>query len=365
MLHAVIMAGGSGTRFWPQSRSALPKQLLKLAGRRTMIQETLSRVSPWISPKEVLVVTSAVQAEETSKQLPDLPVENLLVEPAARNTAPCIGLAAIHLLEKDPDAVMLVMPADHVIGPTGTFQHAVEQAVQIVQQRPDQLVLFGVAPTYPSTGFGYIERGEALSAEAESQTGEGRAFQVAAFREKPDQPTAERYVRSQKFYWNCGIFVWRADAILRAIGNHEPEMFDLLQGVRGKIGHVDYEAALHAKFPKMKSISIDYAVLERARHVCVLEAPFDWDDVGSWQALTRLLGTDDHLNTVDGAHVGINTTGCTIRDTTGTHLIGTLGVEDLVIVHTPDATLVARKGDENAIKQLIDVIRERGYVRYL
>ena len=359
MLHAVIMAGGSGTRFWPQSRSTLPKQLLKLAGRRTMIQETVSRVTPWITPDRAMVVTNAIQADETTRQLPDVPVENILVEPAARNTAPCVGLAAVHLLEKDPDAVMLVMPADHVIGPTEVFRQAVERAQRIVTEQPGQFVLFGVPPTYPSTGFGYIERGEALGGAGEM------AFQVAAFREKPDEATARRYMESGQFYWNCGIFVWRAEQILAAIARYEPEMHDHLVQIREKIGHVDYEAALQSEFPKMKSISVDYAVLERARDVCVLEAPFEWDDVGSWQALTRLLGTDNDKNTIDGLHVGIETRGCTVRDTTGTHLIGTLGVEDLIIVHTPDATLVARKGDENAVKKLIELIRERGYERYL
>jgi mannose-1-phosphate guanylyltransferase len=359
MLHAVIMAGGSGTRFWPQSRTTRPKQLLRLTGRRTMIQETVARVSPWIGVDHVWVVTNAVQAEETMRQLAQVPVENVLVEPAARNTAPCIGLAAVHLLERDPQATMLVMPADHVIGPPEVFKQAVDRAVAIVRDHPEQFVLFGVPPTYPSTGFGYIERGEPLDEDA------GGAFRVAAFREKPDEPTARRYMESGRFYWNCGIFVWRADRILAALENFEPDIHDRLLRLKGKIGHVDYEAALVGEFPRAKSISIDYAVLERARDVCVLEAPFEWDDVGSWQSLTRLLGADENGNTVDGPHVGIDTRNCIIRDATGEHLIGTLGVEDLIIVHTADATLVARKGDENAVKKLIDLMRERGHERYL
>lgn len=359
MLHAVIMAGGSGTRFWPQSRTTRPKQLLKLAGRRTMIQETVARVSPWIGADNISVVTNAVQAEETMRQLPQVPVSNVLVEPAARNTAPCVGLAAIHLLEKDPQATMLVMPADHVIGPPEVFKNAVDRATKIVLDHPEQFVLFGVPPTYPSTGFGYIERGESIGEAS------GKVFQVASFREKPDEPTAAKYMQSGRFYWNCGIFVWRADRILAAIERFEPEMLDHLMKIKSRIGHVDYEASLASEFPKTKSISVDYAVLERVRDVCVLEAPFEWDDVGSWHALNRLLGSDDAGNTIDGPVVGIDTQNCIIRDTTGEHLIGTLGVEDLIIVHTPDATLVARKGDENAIKKLIDLIRERGYERYL
>src|SRR5690606_33531517 len=218
-----------------------------------------------------LPISNAVQADETMRQLPQVPVENVLVEPAARNTAPCVGLAAVHLLRQDPDAVMLVMPADHVIGPPEVFRNAVERAAAIVAENPEQFVLFGIMPNYLSTGFGYIERGEPLG------DGAAQAFRVNGFREKPDESTAQRYMDSGRFYWNCGIFVWRADRILAAIEKFEPDIYDRLMRIQSDIGHLDYEAALASEFPKAKSISIDYAVLERARDVCVLEAPFEWD----------------------------------------------------------------------------------------
>jgi len=357
MLHAVIMAGGSGTRFWPQSRKSMPKQLLRLAGEKTMIQDTAGRAG-WIGPEQTWVVTNAVQADETRRQLSDVPDKNVLVEPCARNTAPCIGYAAIELLNADPDAVMLVMPADHVIGPPEVFKQAVEQAASIVESDPQQLVLFGVKPNYPSVGFGYIERGEQL-ADSDS------AYQVESFREKPDLDTAQQYLDSGKFYWNCGIFVWRADRILAALKEYEPDMHERLMKLSDKLGTDEFTPALEAEFPEMNSTSIDYAVLERANSVSVLEAPFEWDDVGSWEALTRLLGEDEAKNTIDAKFVGLDTTGCTVRDTTGEHLIGAIGMEDCIIVHTPDATLVAKKGDENAIKRLIAEIRDRGYDQYL
>jgi mannose-1-phosphate guanylyltransferase len=361
MLHAVIMAGGSGTRFWPESRRTKPKQLLRLYGEQTLIQQAAARCGDWISPERTWIVTNQSQAPETARQLPDVPAENILIEPCGRNTAPCIGLAAVQLLARDPEAVMLVMPADHVIGPESAFQAAARRAAEIVQQHPNSQVLFGVRPTYPATGFGYIQRGQPLD------DGQGRgeaAFQVASFREKPDVETARQYIDAGTFYWNCGIFVWRADCILNALKEFEPDIHAGLMRMASAVGSPDWPAVLDTEFPAMKSISIDYAVLERAKQVRVLEAPFEWDDVGSWPALERLLGTDGDGNTVDGPFCGVATRNCIVRSTPD-HVIAVAGVDDLVIVHTPDATLIARKDDENAIRQLVARMEELGYERHL
>ena len=277
MLHAVIMAGGSGTRFWPQSRTKMPKQLLKLAGDRTMIQQTVDRCDSLIAGAQTWVVTNHAQVDPTCGQLPDIPPGNVLVEPSARNTAPCVGLAAIHTLRQDPDAVMFVMPADHVIGPADVFQNAARRAVELVKEDADRLVLFGVPPTYPSTGYGYIERGESLGTDG--------AYHVASFREKPPQVTAQEYIDSGRFYWNCGIFCWKASTILDELKQHEPEMYARLMTLGEAIGTPEYDDVLSAEFPQMNSIAIDRAVLERSSRVCVIEAPFQWDDVGSWLAV--------------------------------------------------------------------------------
>ena len=358
MLHAVIMAGGSGTRFWPQSRRSKPKQLLKLVTQQTLLEDTVARCAPWIALERTWIATSRSLAEQTARLLPNLPRGNIISEPCGRNTAPCIGLAAIHLLKQDPDAVMLVTPADHIIGPNDAFRRAVDGAVQIVEQAPQTLVLFGVPPAYPSTGFGYIERGELLSGEPAG------AFRVVSFLEKPDRPTAQQYVDQGRFYWNCGIFVWRADAIVTALERFEPDIHASLARLSEAIGTDRWQSVLDDEFPRMKSISIDYAVLERADDVCVLEAPYQWDDVGSWQALARLLGTDQRGNTIDARFCGLDTTGCIVRSTDD-HLIATIGLEDCVVVHTPDATLVARKDDEDAIRKLIGLIEEQGDERFL
>lgn len=358
MLHAVIMAGGSGTRFWPESRRRLPKQFLKFSGDQTLIQEAAGRCAPAIPPERTWIATNAMHAAETARQLPDVPQTQILLEPCGRNTAPCIGLAAIQLLAKDPAAIMLVMPADHVIQPQEKFQQAVEAAASLVERDPKSLVLFGVEPTYPATGFGYIQRGERL-AQSECPT-----FQVQSFREKPEVQTAVRYCDSGEHYWNCGIFVWRAQTILDALAEFNPQIYSRLLALRAAIGTPGWDAALASEFPAMPSISIDYAILEKAAHVCVLEAPFDWDDVGSWHALARLNSADGDGNTLDGMVCTTNSTGCIVR-TSQDHLVATIGVRDLIIVHTPTATLVADRRDEGAIKELIAELERRNLQDYL
>lgn len=356
MLHAVIMAGGSGTRFWPMSRRNLPKQFLAMTGERSLIQMAFDRCQPMISGESFWVVTGERLAKLTAEHLPEVPARQILCEPCARNTAPCIGLAAACLLEKDPDAVMLVMPADHVIGPHEKFQEAVQLAQRLVKQDPNKLVLFGVPPTYPSTGFGYIERGSSL--------GQG-AYNVSSFREKPARETAEEYIRAGTFYWNCGIFVWRADRILAALTKHEPGIGEHVHAMRPHFGQPSWPTELQEHFPQMKSISIDYAVLEREpQDIAVVEATFDWDDVGSWQAMERLQPADASGNTIVGRHVGVDTSNCIVRSTKE-HLVATLGVKNLIVVHTPEATLVASRDDENAVRQIVSLLEKQGDERFL
>jgi mannose-1-phosphate guanylyltransferase len=358
MLHAVVMAGGSGTRFWPQSRTGRPKQFLRLFGEETLLQATLSRVGGWIPAERAWVVTNKGHAAETRRQLPVLPSSNILQEPCGRNTAPCIGLAALQVAARDPDGIMLVMPADHFVPDAAAFRKAVERAISIVTGDPAALILFGVRPTYPCVSFGYIERGEPLPGDSSG------AWRVASFREKPDRALAEDFLAAGRFYWNSGIFVWKATTILRALERFEPAISKSLDRLKPAVGTAGWDAALAAEFPVMKAISIDYAVLERADHVCVLEAPFEWDDVGSWQALARRQEADAAGNTVDGPFCGIGSHGCIIS-TTADHLIATIGMSDCVVVHTPDATLVARKDDEEGIRKLVELLRERGYERFL
>lgn len=359
MLHSVIMAGGSGTRFWPQSRRQLPKQFLHMTGNETLIQQAASRCQPAIPNSRVWVVTGAAHAVESARQLPDIPAEQILVEPCGRNTAPCIGLAAIQLLAIDPEAIMLVMPADHVIQPTEKFQQAVNQAVRMIEEEPSSLVLFGIEPTYPATGFGYIQRGAKMATQTCPM------YRVQSFREKPNLLNASRFMASGEYYWNCGIFVWRAQTILDALKEYSPDIAERLERLQQAIETDRWQQALEVEFPLMPSISIDYAVLEKAAgRVSVLEAPFEWDDIGSWHALPRLLSSDREGNTFDGLCCAVDTEGCIIR-TSDKHLIATIGVKDLIVVHTPTATLVADKRDEGALKKLIVEMEKKGLVDYL
>lgn len=357
MLYAVIMAGGSGTRFWPASRTLRPKQLLALSGDRTMIQATSDRLAELVPPQRQLIVTNRVLVEPIAEQLPQHPAENLVGEPAKRDTAPCIGLAAALVSHQDPDAIMAVMPSDHVIGTDAQFCGAIAAGEQLVLEDPTRIVTFGIKPTYPAESFGYIQRGETVGdADASADV---KAYAVERFREKPDQKTAEEYLATGDYYWNSGIFLWRASVILDALKSNAPQMYAHIEKIADAIGKPDYDAVLDKEFKAIEGTSIDYAVMESYSNVAVIEAPFRWDDVGSWQSLGRLHESDDHGNTVVGNHVGIDTTGSIVYGDPD-HTIVTIGVDDLIVVQTKDATLVAPKSAEERVREAVKRLQETG-----
>ncbi len=359
MLHAVIMAGGAGTRFWPASRKALPKQLLQLVGERTMLQATADRLERLVPADRCMVVTSSQLAEAVQGQLPALPAARIIGEPCKRDTAPAIALAAALIGLDDPAAVMLVLPSDHVIAPVEAFQAAIRAAVALVETHPESLVTFGIRPTYPAEVFGYIERDESRPVEAALP-----AWQVRRFREKPAAATATEFLKAGGFYWNAGIFVWRATTILDALDRFEPGILQPIRELVKLRGRPGFDQAFADCYEKMKGKSIDYAVLERHADVRVIEAPFQWDDLGSWQSLARLRGEDGDGNTVDARHLGIRTSRCIVRGPDD-HLIVTLGTSDLIVVHTPDTTLVANRHDEAAIKEIVAELESRGWATWL
>jgi mannose-1-phosphate guanylyltransferase len=359
MLYAVIMAGGSGTRFWPESRDLRPKQLLKFVGQRSMIQATVDRLDGLVPSDRVLIATNQRQAAAIAEQLPQLPPSSLLLEPYKRDTAPCIALAAAHLVRRDPHAVMAVMPSDHVIRPTEIFQQAIQRAADLVAESPDCIVTLGIKPTYPAESFGYIERGERMPFSGENQSA-AAVFQVVRFREKPKTEAARQFLAAGNYYWNAGIFVWRAATILDYLQRFEPDLYARVQTIAAAIGTNEYQAVLEREFAAIKGVSIDYAVMEHAENIAVIEAPFEWDDVGSWQSLARLAGADDSGNTISGRHIGIDTRGTIVR-TDDEHLVVTIGLEDCIVVHTSDATLVARKQDEEKVREVARQLAERGW----
>jgi mannose-1-phosphate guanylyltransferase len=359
MLHAVIMAGGGGTRFWPRSRSSHPKQFLALAGDRSLLQQAYDRLESLVSPARVWVITGERHHDETARQLPTLTAGHVVGEPVGRDTAPCIGLGAALLTRQDPEAVMLVTPADHVIEPADEFRRAVHVAEQIADERKSALITFGIPPTYPATGYGYIHRGK----ELDRRQGIG-IFEVRQFKEKPDRPTAERLATSGEYYWNSGIFVWKAATILDGLRQNQPKLHDAVQRIADAWDTPDRQAVLAREYEAMERISIDYAVMERAADVLVVDAPFRWDDVGSWLAVERMNPQDADGNTVLAKHAGLRTKNCVIVGDPA-QFITTIGIQDLLIVQAGDAILIADRHDEGAVKELVEHLKKHGHEAFL
>jgi mannose-1-phosphate guanylyltransferase len=355
MLHAVVMAGGSGTRFWPLSRRNRPKQLLRLHGDATMLQQTVARIDPLVPPERVLIITGADQAEAVRAQLPELPAENVVAEPCPRDTAPCVGLAANLVARSDPSGTMIVMPADHVIRPAETFIATVRAAVGVIERDPTAFVTFGIKPTHPETGYGYIERGELLG-----RPGGVAMHKVAQFREKPDRATAEQFLAAGRFAWNSGIFLWRARAILDALATFKPGIAARLGRIAAALGTPEQAKVIAREFPEMERVPIDKAVMEKAENVRVLEVVYDWSDVGDWRALTGLIPPDGQGNSTRGpVHTVDTANSIVISDDGG--LIATLGVDELVIVQSAGATLVARKDQLDKLKALVEGLDRAGF----
>ncbi len=362
MLHAMIMAGGGGTRFWPRSRDRRPKQFLSFAGDRTLLQETVDRIAAQVPPERTWVLTGEAYVADTAAQLPELPASHVIGEPFRRDTAACVGLGAALIAKDDPDATIVVMPADHVIEPVAEFHRAVHAAELFANENPGALLTFGIPPTYPSTGYGYIE----LAGPAGTRQGV-QASRVAAFVEKPDGDTAERYVAGGRHLWNAGIFVWKPGAVLGELGTSKPALHDAVSRIAAAWGTPAFDRVFRAEYETVEKVSIDFAVMEpagKAGKVLVLHAPYQWDDVGSWLALERRNPQDADRNTVQGLHAGVATSGCVIVSDGG-HLIGTLGVSDLIIIQNGDATLVASKDREGDVKALVDAIKAKGLGKFL
>jgi mannose-1-phosphate guanylyltransferase len=356
-IHSVIMAGGGGTRFWPRSRSARPKQFLPLTGSRTLLQLAYDRIEGISEPRQRWVITGESMGGLVRQQLPDLPPDRLVPEPMGRDTAACIGLGAALVAREDPDAVMVVTPADHVIEPLTVFHKVVRAAAELAQEHSGALVTFGIPPVYPSVGFGYIERGEAVPGRSGVE-----AFHIQAFKEKPDVVTAQQYLDSGRFYWNSGIFVWRAEAILGELARLHPALFESVQRIAGHWETTQRMAIFREEYEGLKRISIDYAVMEHCRKGLVLRAPFAWDDVGSWPALERHFPQDSRENTAQGVeHLSLRSQRCiVIGDGVPGNVVATVGVEGLLVVRDGNAVLVARRDDEQGVKELVEMLKNQG-----
>lgn len=346
MIHAVILAGGRGERFWPLSRAQRPKQLLHLISDKTMLQETIDRILPIIPLERLLVVTGESMVEPILKELPDLTLDNILSEPFGRNTCLAIGLAAIHIKQTDPDGVMIVLSADHIIRPAEKLHELILAGAEIAAE-DDKLVTIGIDPTRPETGYGYIKLADQYKA-----VGNTAVFEVEAFTEKPDQPVAQEYYFGRKHLWNSGMFIWSVDTILNAINKCISDTGQGLDKYAPSIGTTDELKSRLELYNKSDKISIDFAVLENAENVVTIKGDIVWDDIGSWNALERYKDRDHEHNVIVGNSLAVNSYENTVYNADD-GLVVTLGVSDLVVVKTKEIVFVAHKAHVNDVKQML------------
>ena len=356
MYYAVIIAGGSGTRLWPLSRRGRSKQSLKLVGERTMFQHAVDRLAPLFRPEQIYVVTREDQSALLSSQVPDLPLPNFINEPVGRGTAPAIGLAAVHIRQRDSEASMAILTADHYITNPERFRRSLEAACAVAQE--GHLVTLGIKPTSPSTGFGYIQQGENLGTVLEFPV-----FRVECFTEKPAHNMAQQMMASGNYSWNSGMFVWRVERILNEFQKQMPDLYVQLAKVEAALGKPNYKAILLQAWNRVTEQTIDYGVMEHATDVAVIPVDIGWTDVGSWGSLTELLPHDQDGNTFVGPYEEIDTHNTFVFGEK--RLIATIGVKDIVIVDSEDALLICAKKREQEVRQIVDRLKTNGKNQWL
>ncbi|WP_295075947.1 mannose-1-phosphate guanylyltransferase [Ruminococcus sp.] len=344
---AVIMAGGRGERFWPKSRNASPKQFLSLTkDGETMIQKTVKRLLPIVETDDIYIVTNAAYKELVFEQLPAVPRENVLLEPCARNTAPCIAFAAAVISRKYEDAIMLVLPSDHLIGYEDIYINTLKKAVRAAE-KGKRLVTIGITPEYPETGYGYINFGEE----------KGDVYAVERFVEKPDLATAKEYLASGRYLWNSGMFVWKISSVMHNIKEFMPDIYEGAVHIGQAFGTPDFTDVLVKEFTAFRSESIDFGIMEKASHIYTIPGSFGWDDVGSWLAVERINETDNDNNFIDGDVITVDAQRTTVCG--GKRLIAAVGTRDIIIVDTDDVLLVCSKNNTQDVKKVIAQLKEQ------
>jgi mannose-1-phosphate guanylyltransferase len=351
---AVVMAGGRGARLWPMSTEKRPKQFLVL-NQRSLIQETLARIMPLFPMERIFVVTVRKQAELIGEHLPKIPLENIIKEPLGRNTALCIGLAAIHLKRIDPAAVMVALPADHFIEKEESFREALLLGIQTAQQ--GHLVTLGIVPDHPATGYGYIKGGKAILKVQDRL----KAHLVERFTEKPSSARAETFLKTSNYYWNSGIFIWKVQRILKEIAYHSPELYSGLRKIEAYWGTLELEEVIAEVYKDQESVSIDHAVMEKSSRIAVIPVEMGWNDLGDWSSVSSVLTKDRDGNVIRAKQIGIDLKDSTVFSLQN-RLIATIGLKDVVIVDTPEALLVMDRGRAQEVKKMVDRIREETYL---
>jgi mannose-1-phosphate guanylyltransferase len=357
--YAVIMAGGGGTRLWPISRRKHPKHVLPLLGKQTLFQSTLERLNGLLPPQQIYVVTTADQESELKCQAPELPAEHFLIEPLPRGTASVVGLAAAVLVKQDPEAVMMVLPSDHYICNRDLFQHVMRIAVRVA--RNNYLVTLGITPTYPATGYGYIQSAAALPEKFDYPV-----YRVLRFTEKPDEATARRMIAAGGHSWNSGMFVWRAGRILEEFARQKPDLKAAFDRIEKSWGSPQQNAVLEDEWPRLKTETIDYGIMENASDVAVLPAGgLEWSDVGSWDSLFDVLLPDESGNVVvNSDHLALDSQNSLIYST-DKKLIVTIGVDDLILIDSEDALLVCHRNQSQQVRRVIENLKASKKEEYL
>ena len=355
----VTRAGGIGTRLWPYSRTKRPKQFHAMAGKSTMIQDAVERLAPIAAPEDIYVSTGSTMADLVLEQLPDLPAANLIVEPALRNTGPAVGLECALLEARHPGCTIASLGSDHYIGKPEEFCRLLQAAGAALEEHPDYLFTLGVKPTRVETGYGYICKGKVLWTVLGVPV-----YAVEQFTEKPDEERARVYTESGRYLWNSNLFVWKAATVLDLFARFEPEMHEILMRIKAAAGTPEEEAVIAREYPELKAVAVDNAIIERAERVVTVEADIDWGDIGSWAALTDVLAADTEGNLFSGEVLSLDTERVTAYGGEK-KLIALIGVEDLVVVDTPDALLVCRKDQAQRVKEILERLqseeRYRGY----
>ncbi len=356
-IYCLIMAGGSGTRFWPKSRVKKPKQFLNIVGDRSLLQDTIGRFSAFTPTENIYIVSNKNQAEVLEGQTPLLPKENLIYEPVGKNTLPCIGLAAMFAEKENPDGVMVVSPSDHLITDEKLFSETVLSAVNIANEK-DGIVTIGITPQYPATGYGYVQTDEDITGENAI-----KQFKVRRFVEKPDKNTAEGYLNEGGFYWNSGLFVFKVSVFLEAVKEFAPALYADLRKIQKDIGNQTFDQTLDTIYGAVESISIDYGIMEHAQNIYLVEGNFDWNDLGSWESVYQVNEKDGNGNVQSGEAIFIGAKNAFIDTDQG--LVALIGLDDVVVVKEGNATLVCKRGKSEEVKKIVDQLKSEGRIEYL
>jgi mannose-1-phosphate guanylyltransferase len=358
MNYVVIMCGGSGSRFWPESRKMYPKQFLNTVGEKTMIQLTVDRISKFIPPENIYMVTNKNYVNTIKEQVPQIFEENLIIEPMIKETAACIGYSAVKLMKKDPEAVMIVLPSDHYIQDEDRFIETLKQGLEIAGSH-NCLVTMGIKPSRAETAYGYIETGKRIEGLGDIPT-----YKIKRFTEKPNKEKAQEFIDKGTYLWNSGMFIWKAAVLLRQYKRFLPEMYQSLKRMSDYIGSHKEARIVEEEYDKIDGISIDYGILEKTWDVYVMESGFYWDDIGNWTALERYMPKDENGNSLKGKCKVLDSHNCILYG--NKKLIAVLGVEDIIIVETDDVVLVCRKDRDQDIKLLIkELQKDKENIKYI